>query len=490
MTFEEFYKKFGFEKYPFSTFTAENELEKLNEIFVHPTCYSPIKESIDSGATAFIYGERGTGKTALLKETIKSKKAIEIDNFASVPTDSSNEKFYDLLISNISKTIIIDLSKKPVKKIGLDREDKILISYMIKYHVEHTTLNLAYENIRNIQHPFIKRVGIVIYNAFRSTANQLASTAIDIVSDAVLKHLNVPSINTYEPREYFKELKIAEIEDPEQSPKNYHILEKALELYVKTNKEKATFTLDKIDEDPRFQNDAESIAEFIKPLFTDNKLLLNKNIQIVISTWIIPFNKILPYFRKNKFCCEEIHWSKTEILELINRRIKIFSSNKTPDIEKILHNPNDFEKIWKISNGNPRDLIQVLNKIFREQFRENSKSELLSESAVSIGITEFVKNFSFFEYYPRKNNARKNTMDVYSYISHLLKLDNIRFTQNSLSERAATGSSTANYIVGMESIGLVLRCDEKGPNGSTLYQIRDPKVIHALENKIEIRRER
>lgn len=81
-------------------------------------------------------------------------------------------------------------------------------------------------------------------------------------------------------------------------------------------------------------------------------------------------------------------------------------------------------------------------------------------------------------------------MDVYSYISHLLKLDNIRFTQNSLSERAATGSSTANYIVGMESIGLVLRCDEKGPNGSTLYQIRDPKVIHALENKIKIRRER
>lgn len=107
MTFEEFYKKLGFDKYPFSTFTAENELDKLKEIFVAPTCYSPIKESIDSGATAFIYGERGTGKTALIKEIIKNKNTIEIDNFSRVPTESSARNFYDLLINNLAKSLIL-----------------------------------------------------------------------------------------------------------------------------------------------------------------------------------------------------------------------------------------------------------------------------------------------------------------------------------------------------------------------------------------------
>lgn len=238
------------------------------------------------------------------------------------------------------------------------------------------------------------------------------------------------------------------------------------------------------------ENDAESIADFIKPLLTDNKLLLNSNIQIIASIWTIPFNKVLPHFRKNKYCCEEIHWTKDEFISLINKRISNFSNDKISKIEDLLGKKTDFNKIWQIANGNPRDLIQVLNRIFREQYKENSSSELISESAVNSGITEFVKNFSFYEYYPKKSNARKSTMDIYSYISHLLKLDNQRFTQNSLNEKAGTGSSTSNYIVGMESIGLITRCDEKGPNGSTLYRIRDPKVIHALEQKIEIRRER
>lgn len=490
MTFEEFYKNFGFEKYPFSTFTAENELDKLKEIFVAPTCYSPIKESVDSGATAFIYGERGTGKTALIKEITKNKSTIEIDNFSRIPESSSARDFYDLLISNLAKKIIIDLSKKPVKKLVTTHEEKILISYLIKHHIEHTTLNLAYENIRKIQHNLLKRAAFKAFNAFRGLINQLTSATIDIVSDTVLKHFNLPQTNSFETRDYFKELKLEGITDPEISHENYHILEKSLILHKKITNTKAAFTLDKIDEDSRLENDAESIADFIKPLLTDNKLLLNSNIQIIASIWTIPFNKVLPHFRKNKYCCEEIHWTKDEFINLINKRISNFSKGKISKIEDLLGNKTDFNKIWQIANGNPRDLIQVLNRIFREQYKENSSSELISESAVNSGITEFVKNFSFYEYYPKKSNARKSTMDIYSYISHLLKLDNQRFTQNSLNEKAGTGSSTSNYIVGMESIGLITRCDEKGPNGSTLYRIRDPKVIHALEQKIEIRRER
>lgn len=361
---------------------------------------------------------------------------------------------------------------------------------MIKHHIEHTTLSLAYKNIKEIQHNPIKRAAIGTFNVFRGLINQITSSAIDIVSDTVIKHLGIPQTNNFETRDFFKELKLEKAEDPEASNENYHILEKSLALYKKTTNEKASFTLDKIDEDSRLENDAESIAEFIKPLLIDNKLLLNSDIQIIASIWTIPFNKVLPHFRKNKYCCEEIHWTKEEFIQLINKRISNFSKNKITKIEDFLGNKSDFNQIWQIANGNPRDLIQVLNRILREQYKENSKSELVSEKSVKAGITEFVKSFSFYEYYPKKSNARKNTMDIYSYISHLLKLDTPKFTQNSLSERAATGSSTANYIVGMESIGLITRCDEKGPNGSTLYRIRDPKVVHAIEEKIEIRRER
>jgi len=291
-------------------------------------------------------------------------------------------------------------------------------------------------------------------------------------------------------REYFKELKTDKVEEPEKVPDCYYILKKTLALYRKIHKKKATFTLDKIDEDTRFDNDADTISEFIKPLFTDNQFLLDDEIQIIISIWSIPFNRVLPSFRKNKFCCEEIRWEKQELQSLMDKRIQKFSNGRIQSIDDILGDKENLNDLYQISNGNPRDLIQVFNQVFREQFKKNSKSTLISSSAIKDGITNFVRNFSFYEYYPKKSNARKNSMDVYSYISHLQKLDGITFTQNSLSEKAATGGSTSNYIVGMEGIGLVVRCEEKGPNGSTLYKIRDPKVIHAMKEKIEIRRER
>ena len=125
---------------------------------------------------------------------------------------------------------------------------------------------------------------------------------------------------------------------------------------------------------------------------------------------------MLPSFRKNKFCCEEIRWEKQELQSLIDKRIQKFSDGKIQDIVEILGNKESFDDLYEISNGNPRDLIQVLNQVFREQFKKNSKSTLISELAIKDGITNFVRNFSFYEYYPKKSNARKNSMDVYSYI--------------------------------------------------------------------------
>ena len=78
-------------------------------------------------------------------------------------------------------------------------------------------------------------------------------------------------------------------------------------------------------------------------------------------------------------------------------------------------------------------------------------------------------------------------MDVYSYIKHLLKLNNEKFTKNQLNSLANTGSSTSNYVVGMENIGLVVNASEK-VNGGVLYRINDPKVVYAMKHNLDISR--
>lgn len=49
------------------------------------------------------------------------------------------------------------------------------------------------------------------------------------------------------------------------------------------------------------------------------------------------------------------------------------------------------------------------------------------------------------------------------------------------------GSSTINYFVAMENMGLNRRTDAKA-GGAVVYAIRDPKVVFAIENGIEINR--
>lgn len=99
-------------------------------------------------------------------------------------------------------------------------------------------------------------------------------------------------------------------------------------------------------------------------------------------------------------------------------------------------------------------------------------------------MREFVGQFNFYEYYPRKANARANSMDVYSFIKHLLKLDETKFTRNRLNEQAGTGSSTQNYTVGMESLGLIEK--DYADKGEAIYRIRDPKIRYAIENGVDI----
>ena len=148
----------------------------------------------------------------------------------------------------------------------------------------------------------------------------------------------------------------------------------------------------------------------------------------------------------------------------------------------------DFNNIFKLCNSNPRDLWDIFDKLFHAQFELDSSCTSISHEAVINGLQCFVENFSFYEYYPKKKKARKNTNDIYSYIKHLLTLNNpIEFTNDELRTSASTGGSTTNYITGMMNIGLVSKTDTKRPGGSIVYKINDPKVQYAISNKIIIK---
>ena len=143
--------------------------------------------------------------------------------------------------------------------------------------------------------------------------------------------------------------------------------------------------------------------------------------------------------------------------------------------------------LYELSNSNPRDLWGIFDAMFNAQYSIDSSSHVIRKEAIIKGLRKFVECFQFYEYYPRKRNAQKNTNDIYSYINYLLKLPKVtEFTNGELRDAASTGGSTTNYITGMMNIGLVKKTDRKRVGGAVIYQINDPKVSYAIFHEIDI----
>lgn len=180
-------------------------------------------------------------------------------------------------------------------------------------------------------------------------------------------------------------------------------------------------------------------------LLCDTNLLLNSNIQLVISVWKIPFSFLNSVFRRSKHSVYDIIWNTEHLETVLNKRIKHYSDGILKDY-RILFDENisqfDVDMLFELSNSNPRDLWGILDCIYKKQHQLDAHTSKISPQALTNGLQAFVKTFAFYEYYPRKKDARKNTNDIYSYIQHLLKLDNdAEFTNHELLTAANTGGS-------------------------------------------------
>ena len=220
-----------------------------------------------------------------------------------------------------------------------------------------------------------------------------------------------------------------------------------------------------------------------------SNLLSIKEFQIVYFIWSTPFRFIEDLVRTQKYYCPSLKWSKQDLEKLLNRRLEFYSVSRITNYKKMFDktvSEDDIEKVFELANSNPRDLIHIFKILFEEQYRKNPDAVVFTKELLNDALTKFVLDFNYFEYYPRKSNARANTMDIYSYAAHLLKLDNEEFSKNQLNEKAGTGGSTNNYVVSMEKIGLIenIRSDK----GNAVYKIKDPKVVFCQRHNLDLKK--
>lgn len=491
-TFEEFYNNIGFEEYPFFVFTSEQETQRSEQLFIGTSMYSPIVQSFINGNTIILAGDRGTGKTAVLYDFLRrsdeKSMIVSISDFSSLSQGYKQKDFYKFVIVHISECFFAQIESKESITGNLSKEDRIRLAYFYHAFAKTSTREALKRRVEKLQTTRAQKIARRSYKALKTPLNAGANFLVQLITDLVAKSIGTAQTE-YTWSEYFPEMRSGVDTAFNSDEVSYGMLEKLVTLIKKCGISNVTLVFDKIDEDSRLENASEEIADFIEPLLTDNKFLLDPSLQLIISIWVIPFNQLKDKVRTQKLNCPVLSWSDEDLIMACERRMSVFSNEKVTTMAQIYNEDVDediIKQLFELCNRNPRDLWHIMNKISLSQYKKNSSSVTITRSAISDGIAEFVRNFNFYEYYPKRSNARANSIDIYAYVKHLMKLDDIEFTRNQLNEKAATGSSTQNYVASMESIGLVERTGTS--SGAITYKIRDPKVIYASRKRIEIGR--
>ncbi len=341
ITFGSFYKAFGFSEYPFSQFTSEHETEKGKALFIDTQMYSPIIEGFRDRRTMILSGDRGTGKTAVLYDFNRNTQrqntiVISVSDYSQLGTKFEGSDLYKFVIRNLSDEFFRRMGEDRKTGSKLARADKVLLTYFMVHFTKPATVAELRRQVQDMQHGLMSRVASWIYDKTRLPLNIGANAAAKFLGELIARATAAPTAVEPPWTEYFPELGKRVDESFTDAEASYSMLRRLVSLVRKVGYDRVVFMFDKIDEDPRLDNAAEDISDFIEPLVTDNKFLLDDQFQVIISLWVIPFNLLKDRVRTQKIHCPKLEWSESDLLAVLGRRLAVFSGEKVTSLSDLI----------------------------------------------------------------------------------------------------------------------------------------------------------
>lgn len=486
---QELYQSLGLKTNLFSKFSAEEEEDYLDKIYVQPKYFNSLYSNLKDASSRFIIGSRGSGKTALI---IQLKKSLEennvytflLDNFENIP-NKNNEKYFILeIIQGITSDFSLVLSKNPNLLKKLNKFEKEKLSFIIQEFFKTLSKREYLERNDKVKRFKAKNAFYNFFNLYlNKPINLLVSGGIEIISDTVAKSLGLPKIQNKDfYKNYIPEFK-TKIPEKKISFDDYdynslkNILIDLSKIIKKVGYHNVVILIDKIDENRNLRGAINDVCNFIEEILKDTNLLMQNDFGVVFSIWDEVRNVLASRgVRFDKFRPIDVTWTSDEILEIINKRITFFS-NKTNNIQDLLVDVNEKDGIISLANYSPRDLFHLCANIYDEQSIIDSSSAYFSREAIKNGKLKFCKEYEYYALFPSNRNSKD---DVFRNINRLLKTGKTTLRSNDLGAVLKVNSSTANTYIKIMSDFNFLKMTEQ----QYVYDVTDPKIRYLIENKV------
>jgi len=491
----ELYKNLGFYDNPFSTFSAEEETEFIDKIFLKPFYLKTLKSDITKGHSRFILGARGVGKTSLIYQLksycdFKEIFSVVVDNYEGIKKSKNKSEIIVLLIENIVRDYSIFLAKNPKKVKTMSHEDKEKLAFITELFfktLSKSEFDKHYDRVTRFKSK--NRLKNIYNNFFHKPINILVSGVVEIVSSTIRSSLGLPDPNSekfykaYLPEFDIETPTIKKIDSTLKSDDKAlkQILEDLCVVIANSGLGKPVIFFDKIDEYPLLSGNISLVSGFIEDFLKDTTLLLNTNFSLVFSLWDaikeelnskgVRFDKIKPV---------NISWSTDQLSQMLDKRLTYFSKN-TISSQDIIESSSDIESIISLASGSPRYLFRLMSVVYDHQSNINSNVKIIGTEVVNQSMRTYCKSFEFYAVFPGKRGTKN---DVMTSVNRLLRIGKIQITTKDFVKvfKVSTPSAT-NYIKTQQEFGLIEKIGNS--DGKTyLYEVKHPVIKFLIENKI------
>lgn len=86
--------------------------------------------------------------------------------------------------------------------------------------------------------------------------------------------------------------------------------------------------------------------------------------------------------RTQKHSCTIINWSNSDLENVLNNRLKVFSKSKISTYKELFAadvTQDDINQILKLANSTPRDLWHIFSNLLRIQYDKDSLSNKIEK---------------------------------------------------------------------------------------------------------------
>lgn len=484
---------------PFEHYTAETE-PNIAEYAIRPPYLQAISDRAKGLSSFILFGDRGAGKSAtritvfneiwqkyttLTAGSARNPFVVNLTDYSRIEPQFKKGKLTERdLVSIVGFSVLEQIlawlstlsdADRQVYIEGIDKSERALMLALLKGF--YLSVN---ENDRELSTAEALRILDSAWTTkSRIWASQrweaLAKVVSSVVNSFTKKNMQF-DVDVTEAAELLLKSLIGESPNAPRA-----ILGKLADLVQAFGFSGVVILVDKVDEIQATANSAEATASLIHPLLAQIQLLEVPGFSWIFFLW----SKVKDHFegkfgvRLDKVAHASISWKAENLREMIDARIRFFSSGAVGLAEifdKSVDVDDAFGDLARIAINSPRELIKLMDTVFREHDARNDERGLIDQISLERGLDKYSVETIGKWFKP-------------GHLQQIFRLGQTTFVNSDVQFAFKIGDQGArNKIKGWQDAGLVVQSGtaQSEAGGKPVYRfiIADARVHRIIERNL------